>query len=185
MPRRVVPIAVIALEDSRSASSSRCSGRISVTFSAIRKFSGPTATPWLFSLVTSSRNACGSTTTPLPFTESFDGRNTPDCSRASLSGWPLITWVWPALLSPWKRTTMSACSDNQSTILPFPSSPHWAPTTTTLAISQVFPLQLFLHEHDRLENRSRLRDWPKGLFPDHAPSPKHGRGRSHARHPTG
>src|ERR1700726_3372126 len=44
---------------------------------------------------------------------------------------------------------MSACSDNQSTILPFPSSPHWAPTTTTLAISRVFPLQLSLHEHDR------------------------------------
>jgi hypothetical protein len=37
---------------------------------------------------------------------------------------------------------MSACSDNQSTILPFPSSPHWAPTMTTLAISRVFPLQL-------------------------------------------
>jgi hypothetical protein len=42
---------------------------------------------------------------------------------------------------------MSACSDNQSTILPFPSSPHWAPTTTTLAISRVFPLQLKLFEH--------------------------------------
>src|SRR3954463_13244079 len=45
-----------------------------------------------------------------------------------------MTSVWPALWPPWKRTTMSACSDNQSTILPFPSSPHWAPTTTTLAI---------------------------------------------------
>ena len=41
-----------------------------------------------------------------------------------------MTSVWPALWPPWKRTTMSACSDNQSTILPFPSSPHWAPTTT-------------------------------------------------------
>src|SRR5450631_4268592 len=45
-----------------------------------------------------------------------------------------MTKVWPALWPPWKRTTISACSDNQSTILPFPSSPHWAPTTTTLAI---------------------------------------------------
>src|SRR5689334_22373909 len=36
---------------------------------------------------------------------------------------------------------MSACSDNQSTILPFPSSPHWAPTTTTLAIRE-FSLQV-------------------------------------------
>src|SRR4051794_29070895 len=47
---------------------------------------------------------------------------------------------------------MSACSDNQSTILPFPSSPHWAPTTTTLAISQVFPLQLDSLKHDLRPN---------------------------------
>src|SRR5580698_874350 len=58
-----------------------------------------------------------------------------------------MTSVWPALWPPWKRTTMSACSDNQSTILPFPSSPHWAPTTTTLAIPRVFPLQLYCFEH--------------------------------------
>src|ERR1700761_8018891 len=43
--------------------------------------------------------------------------------------------VWPALLPPWKRTTMSARLDSQSTILPLPSSPHWAPITVTLAIS--------------------------------------------------
>src|SRR5882672_11156474 len=30
---------------------------------------------------------------------------------------------------------MSACSESQSTIFPLPSSPHWEPTTTTLAIS--------------------------------------------------
>src|SRR5215467_2317884 len=30
---------------------------------------------------------------------------------------------------------MSACSESQSTILPLPSSPHWEPTTTTLAMS--------------------------------------------------
>src|ERR1700688_2959455 len=65
-----------------------------------------------------------------------------------------MTSVWPALWPPWKRTTMSACSDNQSTILPFPSSPHWAPTTTTLAISRVFPLQLTSFEHDLFEDRS-------------------------------
>src|SRR4051812_11796710 len=50
-----------------------------------------------------------------------------------------MTRVWPALWPPWNRTTMSACSDNQSTILPFPSSPHCAPTTTTLAISRMSP----------------------------------------------
>src|SRR5215467_3194064 len=30
---------------------------------------------------------------------------------------------------------MSACSESQSTIFPLPSSPHWEPTTTTLAMS--------------------------------------------------
>src|ERR671912_256849 len=46
-----------------------------------------------------------------------------------------MTRVWPALWPPWNRTTTSACSDSQSTILPLPSSPHWAPTTTTFAIA--------------------------------------------------
>src|SRR5712692_1820972 len=34
---------------------------------------------------------------------------------------------------------MSACSESQSTILPLPSSPHWAPTTTTLAMPACLP----------------------------------------------
>src|ERR1700754_718611 len=42
--------------------------------------------------------------------------------------------VWPALLPPWKRTTMSARFDSQSMILPLPSSPHWAPITVTFAM---------------------------------------------------
>src|SRR6185437_16174141 len=42
--------------------------------------------------------------------------------------------VWPALLPPWKRTTISARLASQSTTLPLPSSPHWAPITATLAI---------------------------------------------------
>src|SRR5580704_58150 len=89
-----------------------------------------------------------------------------------------MTSVWPALWPPWKRTTISACSDNQSTILPFPSSPHWAPTTTTLAISRVFPLQLTLFEHDLIEKPVPPLDRVRGLaFPDHAPSLNHGRGR--------
>src|SRR5690348_5388636 len=45
-----------------------------------------------------------------------------------------MTRVWPALWPPWKRTTTSARCDSQSTILPLPSSPHWAPTTATFAI---------------------------------------------------
>ena len=84
MPRWVVPIAVALLAFSRIESSSRCKGKISVTFSATRKLSGPTATPCFCSFATSSRNACGSNTTPLPITESFEGRSTPEGSSASL-----------------------------------------------------------------------------------------------------
>src|SRR5579864_6120316 len=86
-----------------------------------------------------------------------------------------MTSVCPALWPPWKRTTISACSDNQSTILPFPSSPHWAPTTTTLAISRVFPLQLSLFEHDVRRTVSAPGS-SRRAFPDHAPSLNHGRG---------
>src|SRR3954468_11080903 len=46
-----------------------------------------------------------------------------------------MTRVWPALWPPWKRTTTSARSESQSTILPLPSSPHWAPTTATLLMT--------------------------------------------------
>src|ERR1051326_7199057 len=45
-----------------------------------------------------------------------------------------MTRVWPALWPPWNRTTTSACSDSQSTILPLPSSPHCEPITATFAI---------------------------------------------------
>src|SRR4029077_13225491 len=98
-----------------------------------------------------------------------------------------MTSVWPALWPPWKRTTISACSDNQSTILPFPSSPHWAPTTTTLASARVFPLQLSLFEHDLFERPfPPARPHPSACaFPDHVPSVNHGSGRRHARHPIG
>src|SRR5205085_3317844 len=49
--------------------------------------------------------------------------------------------VWPALLPPWNRTTMSARFDSQSTILPLPSSPHWAPITVTLAKAAPFRMR--------------------------------------------
>ncbi len=52
-----------------------------------------------------------------------------------------MTSVWPALWPPWKRTTTSARSLSQSTILPLPSSPHWAPITTTFAMVQNPPRQ--------------------------------------------
>src|SRR5271165_6463047 len=70
-------------------------------------------------------------------TASLPGRTIPDGSRASLNTLPSMTRVCPALWPPWNRTTTSAPTDSQSTILPFPSSPHWAPTTTTLAMPAV------------------------------------------------
>src|SRR4029450_13639560 len=73
-------------------------------------------------------------TTPLPMIDNLPSRTTPDGSNDSLYVEPLITRVCPALWPPWKRTTISACSESQSTILPLPSSPHWDPTTTTFAI---------------------------------------------------
>src|SRR4029079_17142059 len=90
-----------------------------------------------------------------------------------------MTSVWPALWPPWKRTTISACSDNQSTILPFPSSPHWAPTTTTLAISLVFPATQVVSARSR---RTRSDNFSGSWV--HLPSQNHGRGRSHARQPN-
>src|SRR5688500_11515942 len=60
-----------------------------------------------------------------------------------------MTSVWPALCPPWKRTTMSACSESQSTILPLPSSPHWEPTTTTFAIVLAAP-----HVHAHAESQT-------------------------------
>src|SRR5665647_1582701 len=50
--------------------------------------------------------------------------------RWSLNSSPSRTIVCPALLPPWKRATTSAFSASRSVILPLPSSPHWAPTTT-------------------------------------------------------
>src|SRR4051812_4017700 len=133
MPRLVVPMRVPELEDSRSASSSWCSERISVVFSAMRRLSGVIAMPCPARRAISSISARGSITTPLPITDSLSLRTTPEGSNESLKVIPSMTSVCPALWPPWKRTTTSACSDNQSTILPLPSSPHWAPTTTTFA----------------------------------------------------
>ncbi len=67
--------------------------------------------------------------------DSLPGRTMPDGSSASLKTFSPMTSVWPALWPPWNRTITSAATHSQSTILPLPSSPHWAPTTTTFAIA--------------------------------------------------
>jgi len=102
-------------------------------FSAISRLSGEMAMPCASPSISASR-AQGSTTTPLPITDSLPGRTMPEGSRLSLKVRPPMTRVWPALWPPWKRTTTSARSLSQSTILPLPSSPHWEPITATLAM---------------------------------------------------
>ena len=84
MPRLVVPIAWVLFVVSRDTSSSRCSGRISGALSAMSRLSGVTMTPCPFSFSTSAMKAHGSTTTPLPMTDSLPGRTTPEGSRLSL-----------------------------------------------------------------------------------------------------
>ena len=85
MPRLVVPIFTAStFADSRWASSSRCSARISVTFSAIFRLLGETSMPWPASLAISSTKCCGSSTTPLPMIESFPGRTMPDGQQREL-----------------------------------------------------------------------------------------------------
>ena len=82
----------------------------------------------------SSTSATGSITTPLPMTHVFSGRKMPDGIRCSTYFLPPVMTVWPALLPPCERTTMSAFSVRKSMILPLPSSPHWAPTRIVFAI---------------------------------------------------
>src|SRR5713226_6041475 len=103
----------------------------------MRRLSGVISTPCPARRAISSISARGSITTPLPITDSLSLRTTPEGSNESLKVIPSMTSVWPALCPPWKRTTTSACSDSQSTIFPFPSSPHWEPTTTTLAMRRL------------------------------------------------
>src|SRR5688572_32587708 len=95
----------------------------------------------------STKNAFGSMTMPLPSTHVLPRCTTPDGNRCSTND-SSPTWTeWPALCPPWYRTTISNRSASRSTILPLPSSPHWAPITAiTFAIGHSelrdFPVQL-------------------------------------------
>src|SRR6202047_3578550 len=139
MPRPVVPILRTPRASSRARSICPCEGRMRTALSASLRLSGVTATPFSAILAISARKAQGSTTTPLPITDILSGRTTPEGKRLSLYSTLPMTSVWPALWPPWKRTTTSARCDSQSTILPLPSSPHWAPTTATFAMLELSP----------------------------------------------
>src|SRR5690606_19110845 len=130
MPRPVVPIALPPAAFSRAWSRAMWYGMISgvagLIFSRER-----TSTPLDSSSSISLRSAAGLSTTPLPIRHSASGRRMPEGIRCSTVLWPPITRVWPALWPPWKRATAPTSSVSRSTILPLPSSPHWAPNTTT------------------------------------------------------
>ena len=88
MPRPVVPILPVpsslpSRACSRARSSSPWSGRISGAFSAIRSVSADDRDPLAAQLSISRSSAQGSTTTPLPMTESLP-RTTPEGSSESL-----------------------------------------------------------------------------------------------------
>src|SRR5690606_2431287 len=130
MPRPVVPMALPPAARSRAWSRAMWYGMISgvagLTFSRER-----TSTPASSSSAISFISAAGESTTPLPIRHSASSRRMPDGIRWSTVFLPPITSVWPALCPPWKRTTPPMSCVSRSTILPLPSSPHWAPITTT------------------------------------------------------
>src|SRR5436190_3756574 len=78
----------------------------------------------------SAKSACGSITTPLPMTHVTPGCRMPDGIRRSTNFVPFTYTVWPALWPPWYRATIEKFGVSRSTILPLPSSPHCAPSTT-------------------------------------------------------
>jgi hypothetical protein len=82
----------------------------------------------LFEALDFPTSATGSMTTPLAMTHFLPARRMPEGMRCRTNFSGPISTVWPALLPPCERTTMSASSVRTSMILPFPSSPHWAPT---------------------------------------------------------
>src|SRR3990172_4801932 len=117
----------------------------------------PSGLKMFFSLRSSisSRSTSGSTTTPSPMTQVFPGWSIPEGMRWKMNFSSPTMTVWPALLPPWKRTTTSAWSASMSTIFPLPSSPHWAPTMTTLLA--IFPQPLRLHYVLHVKGKTRGR----------------------------
>src|SRR5829696_2289788 len=69
--------------------------------------SPPVSTPWRRRPSSSSVSTAGSTTTPLPMTQSVSGCRMPDGIRWNLKACPSRTIVCPALFPPWKRMTAS------------------------------------------------------------------------------
>src|SRR3954464_2810580 len=77
---------------------------------------------------------------------------------------PPTTRVWLALAPPWYRTTTSAHEVKRSTIFPFPSSPHWATTLTTLDMILQVPREVGSEDDlTHLEHVGQLAQLVQGL----------------------
>src|SRR5947208_1189788 len=126
MPRPVVPIFSLA---SRARSSSLWNGRVKCARSDTYSLCWVRMPRWL-NASSSVNSVSGSSTTPLP-TRQIAPWIIPEGIWWSTNSPAAVCTVCPALAPPWYRTTRSARSARTSTILPLPSSPHWAPTTTT------------------------------------------------------
>ncbi len=124
MPKPVVPIARRPARASRARSIARwygstiCASQLSLSRLSSRN------RPRERSVAISSANAIGSTTVPLPITQTLPGCSAPAGISRRMNFSPSTTSVCAALLPPWKRTTTSASAASRSTILPLPSSPH-------------------------------------------------------------
>ena len=94
-----------------------------------RSFSGSSPVS-VFQLSNSCCNTHGSITIPSPNTKLQSGRVIPLGSKCNFITRSPSTTVCPALFPPWKRTTQLTSPASRSTNFPFPSSPHWAPSTT-------------------------------------------------------
>src|SRR6185312_7761581 len=132
MPRPVVPIArLAALSQSSNLwyGSTRCAR--SLTYKR-----PSTSTPSRTSSSISVNSVSGSSTTPLPMAHRTPGWRMPLGICCSTNWRPPRCTVCPAFAPPWYRTTQSARSAITSTSFPFPSSPHWAPTTHNVRTSE-------------------------------------------------
>src|ERR1700693_4327984 len=114
----------------------------------------PISTPFLINVFFSSMKAAGSKTTPLPMIQVLPLWRMPDGIRwRTKVSWPTMT-VCPALWPPALRTIIAAFLDKISTILPFTSSPHGAPTTTSVDMVQTFAETLLNEKKALIKDQS-------------------------------
>ena len=135
IPLRVEPIFPLPIAASFAASRSLCVGSIRWAFFAISILCF-TGTPVFAIFSHSHRNVIGSSTTPLPTMLMASSLKIPDGTDLSTKLCPSKCREWPAFGPPWNLATTGYLSARTSTILPFPSSPHWRPRTTSVFISE-------------------------------------------------